>query len=465
MLQNIQGVPPPCTRSGGHQLSAQPPLRNGFDRVHSLLHRLGNWEYAGLFALIALTLTLHLSTINRPNEWVFDESYYVPDAAVNVSEGHGTNFPEHPPLGKLFIALGIQLFGNDPFGWRFFPVVFGIACVALLYLICRRLGISKDMSLFAASLLAFENLTFVQSAIAMLDIFSVAFMMLSFWLYLRGSYGGAGVSAGLAALAKLTGALALPVICLHWLMTNRSDWKRFVPSMLAAPASFLLLLPVFDYIVWREFLNPFSQVSTMLDETTARTFAGATSPGDLSRSWDWIVKPEILTYWPNTEYVDRMGEPGWLDPRYVAMISPTVWALTIPTLAFLAYATRKACSAAAFSLAWFAGTFLFWVGINLLTDRITYIFYFFPTMGALCMGIALGAGWMRGQSAAKGPRWRSNSLRALLPLYLLGHLVAFAVLSPVSYWWKLPGCILAYVLLRSELSRRESNAHQGQIHS
>ena len=57
----------------------------------------------------------------------------------------------------------------------------------------------------------------------------------------------------------------------------------------------------------------------MLKANTLATFGS--SPSEmLSRPWDWILRPEILTY--------------WIDPHYVAMISPTLWVLIIPAMAF-----------------------------------------------------------------------------------------------------------------------------------
>ena len=41
-------------------------------------------------------------------------------------------------------------------------------------------------SFLATFLLSLENLSFVQASIAMLDVYSLAFMLLPFWLYLKG---------------------------------------------------------------------------------------------------------------------------------------------------------------------------------------------------------------------------------------------------------------------------------------
>ena len=52
------------------------------------------------------------------NSTYFDEIYHARTACENI-EGVYPYEISHPPLGKLIIAIGIELFGMTPFGWRF----------------------------------------------------------------------------------------------------------------------------------------------------------------------------------------------------------------------------------------------------------------------------------------------------------------------------------------------------------
>jgi dolichyl-phosphate-mannose-protein mannosyltransferase len=418
--------------------------------VKNLLQRLSNWQYTGLCLLVLLTLVMHFGTIMQPNEPVFDEQYYVTDAR-HILQGEGTARTEHPPLGKLFIAFGMFLFGDNPFGWRFFSVLFGTICIILFYLICRQLTISKKVSFLATFLLSLENLSFVQAGVAMLDVYCLAFMLGSFWLYLKGRYLISGLSIGLSALAKLSGALALPVILLHWFFSKRLHPRKFLTSMLSAPASFLLLMPLFGLIIWRNAswhpsFNPIVQMGTMLRVTGMSTFARHPSEM-LSRPWDWIIHPEILTY--------------WIDPHYIGMISPSIWALIIPVALYITFRAIKGSSVAIFSLSWFASTYLIWIPVSLITDRISYIFYFYPSIGAICIGLALGLS----QLSDIGRTVQTSKLRMIarlaIPIYLLLHLAAFIILVPVSYWWKLPACVVLYVYARRLLSTDKSPPLEG----
>ena len=405
--------------------------------VKKILHQLGSWEYTGLCLLVLLTLVMHFSTIMQPNEPLFDEQYYVTDAR-HILQGEGTWHIEHPPLAKLFIAFGMFLFGDNPFGWRFFSVLFGAICIIIFYLICRQLTMSKKSSFLATFLLSLENLSFIQASVAMLDVYSLAFMLGSFWLYLRGRYLISGISIGLSALAKLSGALALPVILLHWFFSKRVRPMKFLSSMLLAPISFLVLMPLFELIIWRNAswhtsFNPIVQTGTMLRISSLSTFARYPSEM-LSRPWDWIIHPEILTY--------------WIDPHYIGMISPSIWALIIPVVLYITFKAIKGSSIAIFSLSWFASTYLIWIPASLITDRISYIFYFYSTIGAICIGLALGLSQLS-EIGGTGQRDRMRSIaRLAIPVYLLLHLAAFVILTPVPYWWKVPSCLVLYVYAR-----------------
>jgi len=349
-------------------------------------------------------------------------------------EGDGTVRIEQPPLGKLFIIAGMELFGENAFGWRFFSVTFGTINIVLFYLICRQLALSKGMCFLATFLLTFENMTFIQSSVGMLDVFSLTFMLLSFWLYLRGNYLSSGVSIALGALCKITGAFAIPVILLHWLFTRRTRIRKFAASILIAPAAFLMLRPIFDYFIWHEFRNPITETDTMLTAASKYTFAEASSPEMLSRSWDWIINPEILTYFE--------------DPNYLAMISPSLWALIIPVVCYLVFSAVKGNGTAKFALAWFVGTYFVWVAMNLITDRISYIYYFYFSTGAICIGLALVLSELRNIAERSNLGTVKLVGRIAIPGYLLIHLIAFVMLIPVSYWWKVPICVITYVIAR-----------------
>jgi dolichyl-phosphate-mannose--protein O-mannosyl transferase len=127
--------------------------------------------------------------------YIFDEQYYACDAKSIVTYGveHSTAstgafcsttdqaaFVVHPPLGKWLIGAGEKLFGFGPFGWRFAAALFGTLTVLLVVRIGRRMTGSSLLGGFAGFLLALDGLHFVQSRVAMLDVFLCFFVVAMF---------------------------------------------------------------------------------------------------------------------------------------------------------------------------------------------------------------------------------------------------------------------------------------------
>jgi len=88
---------------------------------------------------------------------------------------------EHPPFAKLIIAGGIEIFGDNPWGWRMPAVILSTIALIAFYDICRKLGGSHKTAFLATMFLGLENLMFIHSGMAMLDIYVVVFTIFAFW--------------------------------------------------------------------------------------------------------------------------------------------------------------------------------------------------------------------------------------------------------------------------------------------
>src|SRR5919106_2200933 len=138
------------------------------------------WSRADTIALTAITTlaaVLRFVRLGDPESIVFDETYYAKDScwyaltSASVCDVDGEQVEVHPPLGKWLLAGGIKIFGYDSFGWRFAAVVAGVITIVLLYVVARRLLRSTVAASLTSVLLAVDLLHFVQSRIAMLDVF------------------------------------------------------------------------------------------------------------------------------------------------------------------------------------------------------------------------------------------------------------------------------------------------------
>jgi 4-amino-4-deoxy-L-arabinose transferase-like glycosyltransferase len=132
------------------------------------------WQVALLLGLAALLLFGF--NLGIPSKLVFDETHYVPAARALVELSAPRN-TEHPLVAKELIALGMLIFGDNSFGWRFFAWLSGVATVvaafALLWLLTRRMR----PAVVGALLLMLDQLLFVLARIGMLDVFLGAFVL------------------------------------------------------------------------------------------------------------------------------------------------------------------------------------------------------------------------------------------------------------------------------------------------
>ena len=186
--------------------------------------------------------------VTTPHKLVFDEIHYVGAARVMRTLSHATNI-EHPLTGKMLIAAGMTIFGDDALGWRAFSTIAGTAVVvgvfAILWLLFGRLRTAA----FGAVLATLNFTVFVQARIAMLDGFMAAFVVTGLATMLWAMRGSGGqvwrrwilgsVLLGLAVGTKWTAVPYLAMVAAGFVIGKARD-RRAWPGM-GMPAGLLLL--------------------------------------------------------------------------------------------------------------------------------------------------------------------------------------------------------------------------------
>lgn len=383
--------------------------------------RLFHWEHLPLLILVIVTLVLHFSFIMKPDTTVGDETYYVNNSRF-IMDNHNDFIPEHPSLGKLIIIAGIRIFGDNPFGWRFFSVLFGTTAIILFYFICRKLKMPRMATIFATFLFALDDMFFVHSSLGWLDIYMLTFMLAGFLLYLNEAYIPMGIAFALSALCKFSGGLAILAVSLHWLLTRRNKKKQVIISVITTIISFLLLMALFQYLVQGAlYNNPIQRTLIILRLTSSRTFELYASTAAV-RPWEWLIPHKIFSY-------------SETSIQYLSFISWTIQILIIPSVLYMVYKAMRGNNAACFGIIWFAFTYLTWIPLVLITDRITYDFYFLPTTGAICIGIGMALSdiinKLKANTARQGKITSGAKMAyAGIALYLLLHLVIFVITNP-----------------------------------
>lgn len=167
-----------------------------------------------------------LAGISNPPSAIFDERSYV-DAGSAILSGAPDPIPVVPPLGKLLIASGIRLAGNNPLGWRLPSALFGALALAGIFLFLELLLGDYSLALAGSFLALLNNFLYVLSRTAMVDVYIVSFAvwgLLAFLAALKFDHLGgfarrallafSGILLGFAVASKWNGVDELAVVIL-----------------------------------------------------------------------------------------------------------------------------------------------------------------------------------------------------------------------------------------------------------
>lgn len=204
--------------------------------------------WTAILAVFFLALAWH--RLDIPSKIYFDEVHYV-IAARKLLELHSAN-PEHPLLGKEIIAAAIALLGDRPLFWRIPATLFGTFGLFAFGRLMWFASQSRFAALSGTFLVATGFAWFIQSRIAMLDIFMACFTMVGLWMFAsavripakgRWRLALAGVSLGLALGAKWSVApvAMLPGLAFLAFKVRDNGW-RFLTARTGGPVPGITLV-------------------------------------------------------------------------------------------------------------------------------------------------------------------------------------------------------------------------------
>lgn len=181
-----------------------------------------------LSTMIAAGVVLRARGIAFPPRFTFDEQHFVPNARRYLLGEVDDN--DHPPLGKLLIAVGILLFGDNPTGWRAASLIFGLQSLIIAAALARALFENRRAGWFAAAFFAGDGFFLAYSRTALLD---GGLTCLVLWSLLAGvtaqSWKGVLASAllvGLAASVKWSGGMAVvPAVAAVLILRRAPRWS------------------------------------------------------------------------------------------------------------------------------------------------------------------------------------------------------------------------------------------------
>jgi dolichyl-phosphate-mannose-protein mannosyltransferase len=458
-------------------------------------------------AVFAVALLLRLYRLGLPAKDAFDEVYYRKDSydlwkyGVELNNEHnGPGYIVHPPVGKWMLGFGQWVTGLDrsyvkdlqssheAFGWRLSAALVGALSVLILCRLGRRLFRSTMLGCFAGLLMTVDGLHFVQSRMAMLDIF------LLFWILaaaaclaadrddlrarlaaglgdpsapyahtgrLRPWRLAAGVCLGLAVGTKWSAVFFL-VVCVAlsyaWEVGARRTAGARAPASVAFARSALpivialAVVPVLVYVgSWAGWFLTDDGWRRVCVENPP--WGGQAHPERCGPFWGWIqYHLDILSFHNDlTSKHPYQSHPlGWLllarpvsywytTPRpgtsreVLGIGTPALWWASVPALLACGWRwVSRRDWRAAFILAGFAASFVPWLVYD-VERRTMFLFYALPLVPFMCLALAFCAGLVLGPREAHPERrfWGGAAVGSYALVVIANFVWLYPILAAV----------------------------------
>lgn len=307
-------------------------------------------RYFPLIICLVLNASVFIPNFGKANIF-WDEGFYI-TGAEKYKKGV-FHMQTHPPLGKMFLALGDLLLNpNKDFthsfenfdrmteippgftmkGYRIFPVIFGILCGLIFFLIFKLIIGNAWWALALSTLYTFDNAQVLQSRGALLDscftFFFLLYLYFTLKLFLKDRCPLRNIiyaSINLGILLTVKDSAPLFGLFLFLALLLRSDNKKvfFKNSMISIFAAFIPFL-----LIWNIHFNSFDHISPNLpnhgkynlsDEDLNR-FIGPSQAGPLDTLYlikkQYQFTQKLHKNIPDLNMCDpkNNGAPVWLWP-------------------------------------------------------------------------------------------------------------------------------------------------------
>lgn len=415
---------------------------------------------------------------NFRNGTYFDEIYHARTAYEFI---HHLPVYEwtHPPLGKVFISLGVKIFGMCPFGWRFMGTLFGIMMVPLIYLFALKFLKKSWFAVIVCLLFTFDFMHFAQTRIATIDVYVTFFIILMYYFMYRYCsldikttslrkelmwLGLCGIATGCAAACKWTGFYAASGIFVLWLVTfilrcveygnteytcrtkslpnssgsvrnfaERCTAKYIATTIICCIIFFvivLLTIYVLSYIPYlmapdAEGLKTILQNQEAMQVYHMKTVVKSSHPYS-SHWYEWILMTRPIWYYSGT-IADGVKE------GISSFGNPLVWWAGVPAFFYMIYRMIKYRDKnALFLVISYLAQLVWWIPVQ----RITFIYHYFPCVPFIVMMI--GYTLLCLYNNAKNKRAAMCGVFCYAALVIALFIMFYPVLSgqPCSVWYK-----------------------------
>jgi dolichyl-phosphate-mannose-protein mannosyltransferase len=325
------------------------------------------------------------------------------------------------------------VFGNNPMGWRYLPLCFGLQNIVLVFLIAASLFKNRNAGWLAAAFMAVDGFCLSYSRAALPDVILAGFVLWSLLAAVtaRGWLGvlACAVLVGLAASIKWVGLLVGIPACFAILLLRRVPWYTL---------ACFAVVPLVHLVVWMiglKLIGHPNDVRSVWAEIQARQrlhlgFPHHTNPAE-SAWYTWLVLYHPLVIksaitGAKVRLASSLGNPLlWFAGDACLLLPPAavaLWVARVPPWqerwrAFFDRPGRQAL--AILGVAWLS-MMLLWI-----SGRIVTYWYHYLTPWSLALALVGGV------VAA----WERRHPRAVF-YFVVAVVVVFAYFVPV--WAELP---------------------------
>lgn len=340
-----------------------------------------------LIVILIPSFLLRLYRLDFHNgETVFDERAYYQKASLSYLQNQDDPNFEHPPLGKEILALGIKIFGDNPYGWRIPSLIFSLLGNIIIYFLFKDLFKSRFVGGLTSAFLSLDFMYFIHSRLGTMEMFYLFFLWGSVYFLYK-------------------------FICIDESIRNFKLRYLIFGSVFFGLAfgtkwaAGLILIPFFIILIWQRKFFRLIQMGVLLTIITTAIYIGAYFPYIKRNSFNEFLglQLRIIDYWKTfskktpplnlMEYFLNHAFAWPLNPawnydlvKHEGGVIQVVWAMYNPILFFPAmfyfikhavfYKLRKMRDSGGFITLVILAAFVPWLFIS----RVQYTYYLLPAI-------------------------------------------------------------------------------------
>ncbi|MEK6744924.1 MAG: glycosyltransferase family 39 protein [Nitrospirota bacterium] len=323
----------------------------------------------GIIFLVAGGLRFYDIT-SPPNRYM-DETGHVPAATNYWSNGQfEPDSWEHPPLRPILLYGFLQIFGDNPYGWRMRNVLFGSATAVLIYLFAFKISGSRKTAFMAGLLLATDPLHVVLSRHTFCEVYGTALCLLAVLLYVNhnGRTPWLMLSALIMGSALATKWNYAPVwLAVYMLALYENDNYRTIGNALFITCTYVLI-PISVYILsfyqwfgrgysFNEFIEFVANIYYSFQLYKPESYEPELVFLSHTKAVEWFIRPIVVGH--GTYLGNGLGE------FRLYMNNLPIWILTIPSMIGMAIlAMRRRAVTLALPVMFFCGSYVLFLFIK-----------------------------------------------------------------------------------------------------